>query len=72
MSFSNLLTADQKKQILESRITGWAQNIYDQEVLKEALLASNPNANTEVPDNLIKELSEAVESAQKALMEIEA
>jgi hypothetical protein len=72
MSFSKFLTADQKKAIIEQRIVEWAAEHYKQDVIRDAMLAANPDANTTVPDELQAELSTAITNAQEKLAAIEA
>jgi hypothetical protein len=71
MSLSQYLSADQRKQILEQKIVEWAAQAYSHELVREAILASNPDASTETQDAAIAELTSAVESTQKKLAEIE-
>lgn len=71
MNISSLLTPAQRKQILEQKIVEWAAQAYNHELVREAILAANPDASTEAQDTAIAELTSAVESTQKKLVEIE-
>ena len=72
MDISSLLSPSQRKQILEQKITGWAAEAYGLELIRDAILSNDPAASTIEQDISIRQLTDAIQNAQKKLAEVEA
>jgi hypothetical protein len=72
LDFNNLLSPDQKRQILEQRIQAWAQDAYSHELNKQAIQATDPSASTDEQDKALETLETAITLAQEQLAAVEA
>lgn len=68
---NELITPERRQEIINQRVTAWAEDLFSHTLNKEAILAEDPAADTAIPDAAIAALSKAIENAQAKGVEIE-
>jgi hypothetical protein len=69
---SSILTDEEKEQIVSQRAKQWAVEAYSHQLNREAILATDPKADTSDIDAALATLSTAVENAVSKGDEIQA
>ena len=70
-NITDVLSNEEKQQILSQRIKSWASDAYAHELNKEAILAADNKADTAQIDEALATLQTAYESATSKLSVIE-
>lgn len=70
MNITDVLSDEEKQQILSQRVKSWAADAYSHELNKEALLASDPKADTTQIDEALAILQTAYDATKLKLDEV--
>ena len=71
LDYRDLLTVEQKHEILTQRISQWAANAFAHDLDRTAILAAEPGADVSVQNKAIADLTSAIETAQAELAALE-